>query len=588
MITETHCTPLRMSIHSASAERQNWKLGPGSILGHTPLRIAVLSNFVALEIRDAFDVWFKTLEIDPVVTFSPCDLVIQQLLDPNDDCTHCDFAVILLQIERWCTRSKSAPHELAVKNIESFVSAVRHAALNYPARMLLVICCPISTKNHADPNALLLEDQLRDSFRDIANLDFMGTSDRDTYYPVAAHSAYFLEGAFADDDPLSETLPYSQLCFATLGTMVARCVHKRFKESRKVIVVDCDNTLWSGICGEADSDSLNTGLLNNNSLNMGAGNLMLQKILVRQSKRGQLVCLCSKNDKSDVFAAFDRHPGMVLKRENLTSYRINWQPKADNLRSLSEELRLGLDDFIFIDDDRFECESVRALCPTVRTIQVPHDQDEFCRLLLQIWDFDKAPVTEEDTKRALYYRQNAERDRALGMSPTLADFLASLDLKVEILPLTVADAARVSQLLRRVNQFNLNGIQRSISELVGLIGETPCYTIRAADRFGDYGLVGVVVYRRWDDALHVETLALSCRSLGRGVEDHLKAHLAETARSLKSTDLSFEMLTTRKNGPLRTFLTQLGCEENGQGQYVVTADTLALPGNRWPQGQAVA
>ncbi|MGA8428305.1 MAG: HAD-IIIC family phosphatase [Candidatus Sulfotelmatobacter sp.] len=362
--------------------------------------------------------------------------------------------------------------------------------------------------------------------------------------------------------------------------MVARCIHKRFKESRKVIVVDCDNTLWSGICGEADSETLN----------IGGGNLMLQEILVRQSKRGQLVCLCSKNDESDVFAAFDRQPGMVLKRENLTSHRINWQPKTDNLRSLSEELRLGLDDFIFIDDDRFECESVRALCPTVRTIQVPHDQDEFSRLLLQIWDFDKAPVTEEDTKRALYYRQNAERDRALGMSPTLVDFLASLDLKVEILPLTVADAARVSQLLRRVNQFNLNGIQRSVSELIGLIGETPCYTIRAADRFGDYGLVGVVVYRRWDHALHVETLALSCRSLGRGVEGHLKAHFAETARSLKSTGLSFEMRTTTKNGPLRTFLTQLGCEDNGQGQYVVTADTLALPGNHsnWPQEQALA
>ena len=529
--------------------------------------------------------WFKTLEIDPVLTFSPSDLVIQQLLDPEGDSTHCDLAVILLQIERWCPQPGSAPNGVALKNIESFVSAARHAALNYPARMLLVICCPISTKNHADPNALLLEDQLRDSFRDIANLDFMGASDRNAYYPVADNSAYFLEGAFADDDPLSETLPYSQLCFATLGTMVARCIHKRFKESRKVIVVDCDNTLWSGICGEADGDSLNI-----DSLNMGGGNLMLQEILVRQSKRGQLVCLCSKNDEPDVFAVFDRHPGMLLRRENLTSHRINWRPKADNLRSLSEELRLGLDDFIFIDDDRFECESVRALCPTVRTIQVPHDQDEFSRLLLQIWDFDKAPVTEEDTKRALYYRENAERDRALGMSATLDDFLASLELKVEILPLTVADAARVSQLLRRVNQFNLNGIQRSVSELVGLIGETPCYTIRAADRFGDHGLVGVVVYRRWDDALHVETMALSCRSLGRGVEGHLHAHLADTARSLKSARLLFEMRTTRKNGPLRTFLTQLGCEDNGQGQYEVTADTLALAVNRshWSERQAVA
>jgi FkbH-like protein len=533
-------------------------------MSHTVLKLAVVSNFMALEIRDSLDVWFQTLDIDPVLTFGPYDSVIQQLLDPRRTFADCDLAVILLQLERWCTPGEAAPCTVTANNVASFVSAVGSAASESPTCKFLVISCPISVKCHAGPAILLIEDQVRGAFRDIANVDFIGTRERDTYYPVATNSAYYASDAFADDPAASDSLPYSQLCFATLGTIVARFIHGRFMESRKVIVVDCDNTLWSGICAESGSDSVT----------MGGGNLMLQEILVRQSNNGQLVCLCSKNDEQDVFAVFDRNLGMVLRRDNLTSHRINWRPKADNLRSLSEELRLGLKDFIFIDDDPFECESVRSLCPAVRTIRAPHDQAEFSHLLLQIWDFDKAAVTEEDTRRKLYYQHNAERDRALTTALTLTDFLESLDLKVHILPMRVEDTVRVAQLLRRVSQFNLNGIFKTVSELVSLIGMTPCYTIRVADRFGDYGLVGAVVYRNLEGVLHVETLALSCRSLGRGVELHLKAHFAEVAADSKSAQLSFEVRTTSRNEPLRTFLTELGCEDNGQGQYMVMTDAL--------------
>ena len=486
-------------------------------MSHTRLKLAVVSNFLALEIRDALDVWFKTLDVEPVLSFGPYDSVIQQLLDPKGSCVDCDLAVILLQIERWCKPPEGLSNSATAENLETFVKAVGFAAVDSPTRRLLVISCPISPHSHASNTVMLLEDHLRESFWGFHNLDFLGARERDAYYPLQDHSEYFVDTAFADDIAVS----YSQLCFATLGTMVARCIHKWFKEPRKAIVVDCDNTLWSGICGESGTDSVN----------IGEGNRMLQEILVRQSNRGQLVCLCSKNDEPDVFAIFDHHPGMVLGRNNLTTHRINWRPKADNLQSLSEELCLGLDQFIFVDDDPFECESVRALCPAVRTIQVPPDQSEFSRILLQVWDFDKASVTAEDASRTLYYKQNAERDRALRTALTLNDFLESLNLRVDILPLRLQETVRVSQLLRRVTQFNLNGIQKSVSELVSLIGETPCYTVRAADRFGDYGLVGAIVYRNVAGVLHVETLALSCRSLGRGVERHLATHFAEMGHS---------------------------------------------------------
>ena len=159
--------------------------------------------------------------------------------------------------------------------------------------------------------------------------------------------------------------------------------------------------------------------------------MALQQFMVELAGKGFLLCLCSKNDESDVLDVFDRRPDMVLKREHLVSWRINWQPKSQNIRSLAQELNLGLDSFIFLDDNPVECAEVRAGCPEVLTLRLPIDGD-IEGFLRHVWAFDRLRVTSEDRQRTTMYKQEADRARFQRQAPTIEEFLAGLDLQVTI------------------------------------------------------------------------------------------------------------------------------------------------------------
>ncbi|MFM7794421.1 MAG: HAD-IIIC family phosphatase, partial [Microcystis panniformis] len=193
-------------------------------------------------------------------------------------------------------------------------------------------------------------------------------------------------------DPYGEELgniPYTLAFFAALGTILARKILALTNSPYKVIVLDCDNTLWHGVCGE---DGVK-------GVKIDAPFRALQEFIIAEQAAGKLICLCSKNQPEDVFAVFEQHPDMLLKVNHLVNWRINWQKKSQNLQSLAEELQLGLDSFIFIDDNPVECGEVRANCPEVLTLQLPEDCNHIPRFLEHIWAFDKLKTTQEDRQR---------------------------------------------------------------------------------------------------------------------------------------------------------------------------------------------
>ena len=192
----------------------------------------------------------------------------------------------------------------------------------------------------------------------------------------------------------------------------------------------------------------------------------------------------------------------------------------------------------------------------------------------KLWDFDRPFLTAEDKARAEYYRQNTERDHVHSSMLSLEEFLDSLDLKVDFAPLRSEDLARVAQLMQRVNQFNLNGAWPSPTDLQKLIPSRNCHTIRATDRFGDYGLIGMLSYRVSGKTLSIKSLALSCRALGKGVERRVGIHMVELARSATVTMIQFDYHATPKNDILRKFLLQLGVKEYAQGEHGITVDQL--------------
>ncbi|MFT3764368.1 MAG: HAD-IIIC family phosphatase [Minicystis sp.] len=343
-------------------------------------------------------------------------------------------------------------------------------------------------------------------------------------------------------------IPYTAEMFAAIGAVVARKVRARVAAPYKVLALDADNTLWSGVVGEDGADGVA----------IDEGRVALQRFAVAQHEAGMLLAVCSKNVEEDVEEVFRRRQ-MPLERRHLVTSRVNWQPKSANLRAIAAELSLGLDSFVFVDDSLVECAEVRASCPEVLTIHVPQSSAAAAVQLRHVWAFDRWKVTEEDRQRSELYRQNVEREKTRREAPSMAEFLASLDLQIRIEPPEPADMPRVSQLTFRTNQFNFTTVRRSEAEIAGLVAEGyGCLKVHVRDRFGDYGLVGVMIFGPKGDALVVDTLLLSCRVLQRGVEHAMLARLGAIAVERGLARIDAKLAFTAKNLPAQQFLRSVG------------------------------
>jgi FkbH-like protein len=250
---------------------------------------------------------------------------------------------------------------------------------------------------------------------------------------------------------------------------------------------------------------------------------------------------------------------MVLRREHITGYRINWRTKSENLHSLSAELRFPLDSFILLDDSPMECAEVEAGCPEVLALRLPENKAELGTFLAHMWAFDHLQVTGEDGLRNDFYARNAERVRLEKRSVSLDDFLASLELEVQISPMEKSDLARIAQLTERTNQFNFTTLRRTEPEIQQLCASgAECAVVRVRDRFGDYGLVGAMIFRAQASALELDSLLLSCRALGRRVEHRMLAYLGQMAMTRLKKQVRIRFVPTPKNQPAREFLDGIG------------------------------
>ena len=353
-------------------------------------------------------------------------------------------------------------------------------------------------------------------------------------------------------DPHSHQLghmPFTQGGYAAIGTALFRAVFSVGAPPVKVIVLDCDNTLWQGLCAEDGP----AGVVVTPAFRR------LQEFMIAQMEAGVILAVCSKNQEADVLAVFEQRPDMPLRREHLAGWRINWEPKPDNLRALAAQFSLGLDSFVFIDDNPLECATVRAGCPEVTVLQLPPESDRIPAFLDSLWIFDRGAATREDRERSQWYRDNSEREELRTAAPTLRDFLDGLQLRIAVTEATGGQLERVAQLTMRTNQFNLTSIRRSEAEIREMLksGAT-CLVTSVSDRFGDYGLVGVILYTAGADRFSVDTLLLSCRALGKGVEHRMVAELASRALREGKSLIELRCRRTDRNEPAREFIKRLG------------------------------
>ena len=519
-----------------------------------PETIAISSTFTVEPVAEVLQFWMEKLHLSYSHAFAPFNQVFQQLLDPTSllATNAGGINVLLVRLEDWDQHASAENAGAYTQGIErnsgEFVRALKTATERTHVPHVVIFCPPsqayASTAAKADA-LRQFEARLAQELNEIPRVQCTTSAELLSLYPVAEY-----------DDPGAERLgkiPYTRTFFSALGTAVCRAVHALRNAPYKVLVLDCDQTLWKGVCGEVGAAGVE----------IDAHRRHLQDFALQQHDAGMLLCLASKNDERDVDAVFQHHAGMPLKPEHIVARRINWKPKSENLKSLAAELNLSLDSFILIDDNPIECSEVESHLPGVLALQLPENEAEIPQFLRGVWAFTGRKATREDKNRTQLYQENAQRERERSQALTFADFLARLELQVNIAPLQAEHLARVAQLTQRTNQFNATTIRRSESELQQLCASHghECLVVDSKDRFGDYGLVGAVIYHPGATTLRVDTLLLSCRALGRGIEHRMMARLGEIAveRSLDVVEIAY--VPTERNEPARLFLESIAGAE---------------------------
>jgi len=335
---------------------------------------------------------------------------------------------------------------------------------------------------------------------------------------------------------------------------------------KKVLVLDLDNTLWGGVVGDDGVDGIEIG----DTSPRGEAFKAFQGYARSLTSRGVLLGICSKNEPENAREPFERHPDMALRLEDFVAFTANWQPKSDNLRAMAERLQLGLDSFVFVDDNPAEIDIVRQFAPEVATILLGPDPSEYVRQLQDARLFEPVTLTAEDLERTRLYRTEAQRQTLLEGAADMDAFLASLAMRITIADVSALDAPRVAQLINKSNQFNLTTKRRTEAEVLAVIGDPrmTAFSLRLADRFGDHGLIGVVVARVEDAgaprALEIDTWLMSCRVLNRQVEHEAMNELVRRAAALGCAVVRGRYIPTAKNGMVRELLPRLGFSDAGE------------------------
>ena len=372
-------------------------------------------------------------------------------------------------------------------------------------------------------------------------------------------------------DPRGDELghvPYTSGCFVAAGTFIARTIHRLLRRPVKVLAVDCDNTLWGGVVGE---DGVG-------GLRIEDSHRRLQQRLVDAARAGILIVLVSKNDWADVEAVFRERKDMILTLDHVVSHRVNWTAKSINIRDLATELGLGLDAFVFLDDNAIETADVEANCPGVVAIQVPDAGADRSFFVDHLWPLDHGRATKEDRTRTMLYRENSQREQLKRTVVDYAGFITSLKVVIKAEPPDSFSLDRCAQLTERTTQFNINGRRLSQGDLLrlrdGKSSGVRCLSV--SDRFGDYGLVGLVAGTAEEQVLEVGTFLMSCRVLGRGVEHAMINELGKLAAALECRSMRFLVHVSARNLPVRQFLGIIDARHEHLGNdIVVTMSTEA-------------
>jgi FkbH-like protein len=314
--------------------------------------------------------------------------------------------------------------------------------------------------------------------------------------------------------------------------------------------------MWGGVIGDDGLSGIKLG----QGDATGESFVAFQRYIKALAERGVILAVCSKNEDANAREPFEKHPDMVLKLDDISCFVANWEDKAANIRRIAQELNIGLDALVFVDDNPAERSIVRRLVPEVAVPELPVDPADYLRVLDSGRYFDAVSISNEDFQRTQYYKANAERRQTASAVGDIQQFLASLEMRGPIGPIGEMELERSVQLIGKSNQFNLTTRRYSAADLQAMIDSPDWETryVKLIDKFGDNGLISVLLARQEGDALAIDTWLMSCRVLKRGVEQMLLNNVVEAARARGLTRVTGQYLPTAKNVLVKDHYASLG------------------------------
>ena len=377
-------------------------------------------------------------------------------------------------------------------------------------------------------------------------------------------------------------LAWAEPALPEIGDLLARYVAVLVRPPKKCLVLDLDNTLWGGVLGEEGPDGIRVGEGDPVAEAFSA----FQRAIKGVQGRGVLLAIASKNNRADVEEAFRLHPEMPLGLADFAATRIDWQPKHQNIRAIAAELEIGTDSLVFVDDNPAECELVRQMLPEVEVVQLPRDPAAYAGLLLDLPSLERLVISAEDRRKTEQYREQAARAAVRVEAGDIETYLTSLETVVTIWPATRAELVRVQQLFAKTNQFNLTTKRYKLPEIERFLAspEWRLEVVAARDKFGDLGIIAVLLLELGGDTIRVDSLLMSCRAMGRGIETVVANRIKAIARSRRPKGrLVAEFRPTAKNKPAADYWRRQGfvldvTEDDGTQRYTLTvAEAREIP-----------
>ena len=369
-------------------------------------------------------------------------------------------------------------------------------------------------------------------------------------------------------------VPFGNLVFREAAADIKAAVLGTMGMAKKLLVTDLDGVMWGGVVGETGWAGLDLG----GHSHRGEAFVAYQQALKSLTRRGVLLAIVSKNDEDVALEAIDQHPEMVLRREDFAGWRINWGDKAQNLADLVDELNLGTDAVVFVDDEAVQRGRVHEALPDVMVVDMPTDPTVYADVISSLRCFDTPSLSLEDRSRATMAVTERIRNKARQQVGSLDGWLAELEIEVAAFPFSDTDSERVTQLLNKTNQMNMRTRRMTESELLSWLGDDAhtLWTFRVSDRFGDYGLTGIVGFALHDGTAEITDFILSCRAMGRRVEETMAHLIVDEARRLGAKEVIAEYQPTPRNAPCLQFWENSGFERT-HGHRFRWAEASAYP-----------